>query len=80
MSAACDFAVSKLSVTVFLGSVERRFSAPATLRKAVARRLGQAWPQAVAAGDAWLEPGEHGGSLIEPGVRPFNAECGRTAL
>jgi hypothetical protein len=33
-------------VTVFLCSVERRFSAPATFGSAVARSLGQAWPQA----------------------------------
>jgi hypothetical protein len=33
-------------VTVFLGSVERRFSVPAVFIAAVARSLGQAWPQA----------------------------------
>jgi hypothetical protein len=39
-------------VTVFLGSVEGRFSAPAMVRPVVARSLSQAWPQAIAAGDA----------------------------
>lgn len=33
-------------VTVFLGSVERRFSVPATPIQAVARSLGQGWPKA----------------------------------
>jgi hypothetical protein len=33
-------------VTVFLGSVERRFSVPACVFSAVARSLGQDWPQA----------------------------------
>ena len=33
-------------VTVFLCSVERRFSVPAAFVSAVARSLGQAWPQA----------------------------------
>jgi hypothetical protein len=33
-------------VTVFLCSVERRFSVPAIFVSAVARSLGQAWPQA----------------------------------
>ena len=35
-----------LIVTVFLSSVERRFSVPAISVSAVARILGQAWPQA----------------------------------
>jgi hypothetical protein len=39
-------------VTVFLGSVERRFPIPAMVRCAVARSLGQPWPQAIAGGDA----------------------------
>jgi hypothetical protein len=39
-------------VTVFLGSVERRFPVPAMVRLAVARSLGQPWPQAIAEGDA----------------------------
>jgi len=33
-------------VTVFLGSVEGRFSVPASFITAVARSLGQDWPQA----------------------------------
>jgi hypothetical protein len=33
-------------VTVFLCSVEWRFSVPANIIAAVARRLGQDWPQA----------------------------------
>jgi hypothetical protein len=33
-------------VTVFLGSVERRFSAPADFLTVVARSLGHDWPQA----------------------------------
>src|SRR5579863_5738490 len=33
-------------VTGFLCSVERRFSVPAVVTAAVARSLGQAWPQA----------------------------------
>ena len=33
-------------VTVFLGSVERRFSVPAYICHVAARSLGQAWPQA----------------------------------
>jgi len=33
-------------VTVFLCSVERRFSVPAIVIAAVVRSLGQAWPQA----------------------------------
>jgi hypothetical protein len=33
-------------VTVFLGSVERRFSVPAIFVSTVAHSLGQAWPQA----------------------------------
>jgi hypothetical protein len=33
-------------VTVFLCSVERRFSVPAVFTAVVARSLGQAWPQA----------------------------------
>jgi hypothetical protein len=33
-------------VTVFLCSVERRFSVPAVFSGAGARSLGQAWPQA----------------------------------
>ncbi len=33
-------------LTVFLGSVERRFSVPAAFLRAAARSLGQAWPQA----------------------------------
>jgi len=39
-------------VTVFLCSVERRFSIPAVSVSAVARRLGQDWPQAIGAADA----------------------------
>ena len=43
-------------VTVFLCSVERRFSVPAIFVSAVARRLpaclGQDWPQAIGAADA----------------------------
>jgi hypothetical protein len=31
---------------MFLRSVERRFSVPAVVVSAVARSLGQAWPQA----------------------------------
>jgi hypothetical protein len=34
-------------MTVFLCSVERRFSAPATFVIAAARSLGQVWPQAI---------------------------------
>jgi hypothetical protein len=34
-------------VTVFLCSVERRFSIPAVYISAVARSLSQAWPQAI---------------------------------
>jgi len=41
-----------LIVTVFLGSVERRFSVPATPVRAVARSLGQGWPKAIAVADA----------------------------
>jgi hypothetical protein len=43
---------------VFLGSVERRFSVPAVFTTAVARSLGQAWPQAtgVAGAAAGLTP------------------------
>jgi hypothetical protein len=33
-------------VTVFLCSVERRFSVPAYVFNAIARSLGQDWPQA----------------------------------
>lgn len=39
-------------VTVFLGSVERRFSVPATRLQAVARSLGQGWPKATGAAGA----------------------------
>jgi hypothetical protein len=35
-----------LIVTVFLCSVERRFSVPACVFNAVTRSLGQDWPQA----------------------------------
>jgi hypothetical protein len=34
-------------VAVFFCSVERRFSIPAVYVSAVARSLGQAWPQAI---------------------------------
>jgi hypothetical protein len=34
-------------VTVFLGSVEARFSVPAIFVAAVARSLGQDWPKAI---------------------------------
>ena len=40
-------------VTLFLSSVERRFSVPATPFRAAARSLGQAWPQAT--GEAGAE-------------------------
>ncbi len=39
-------------VTVFSGSVERRFPVPAMVRHAVAGSLGQPWPQATAGGGA----------------------------
>jgi len=41
-----------LIVSVFLCSVERRFSVPATLSRAVVRSLGQGWPKAIAVGKA----------------------------
>jgi hypothetical protein len=41
-------------VTVFLGSVERRFSVPAMFVPVVAHSLGQDWPQAIGeAGAQW---------------------------
>jgi hypothetical protein len=52
-------------VTMFLGSVERRFSVPAMRIAAVARGL---------------DAGERGGSLIQPGIRPASDECGRASL
>ena len=41
-------------MAVFLGSVERRFSVPATILDAVARSLGQAWPEATGEAGAHL--------------------------
>ena len=41
-----------LIVTVFLGSVERRFAVPAAFVAAVARSLRQDWPQAIGEADA----------------------------
>lgn len=66
-------------VSVFLCSVEGRFSAPAVFLEAVARCPGQSWPQAIAeATRNGLDAGEHKGILIEAGVRPPSPECGRT--
>jgi hypothetical protein len=61
-------------VTVFLCSVERRFSVPADVSQAVARSLGQAWrrPPAKPARSG-LDAGEHRGSLIEAGVSDHRA-------
>jgi hypothetical protein len=68
-------------MTVFLCSVERRFSAPAAFATAAARSLGQVWPQATGeAGARRLDAGEHGSNLTEAGVWPACAECGRTSL
>ncbi len=39
-------------VTVFLDSVERRFSVPAILFQVVARSLGQGWSNAIAGGQS----------------------------
>lgn len=55
-------------VTMFLGSVERRFSVPATRSQAVARSLGQGWPNPTEAARSGLDAGDHGSALIEAGV------------
>jgi hypothetical protein len=44
--------IATLIVTMFLGSVERRFSVPATRISAVAHSLGQGWPKATGASGA----------------------------
>jgi hypothetical protein len=65
-------------MTVFLCSVERRFSAPAAFVTAAAHSLGQVWPQAIGEADAqrtvcwaWGTPtvyrGRHTRSL-HPGI------------
>ena len=52
-------------VTVFLCSVERRFSALAVNACAVGHSLGQPWPQATAKpARSGVDAGEHSGTLI----------------
>jgi len=53
---------------MFLGSVERHFSVPATRSQAVARSLGQGWPNPTEAARSGLDAGEHGSALIEAGA------------
>ena len=49
-------------------------------RRDLRRNLDPRERDAIHAGARGLEPGEHDGRLSEPGVWPFNAECGRTSL
>ena len=68
-------------MTVFLSSVERRFSVPAIyVQPSSAARVKAGRRPPAKPARSGLDAGEPGGSLTEAGLAPANAECGRTSL
>jgi hypothetical protein len=67
-------------LTEFLGSVERRFSVPADFLTAVARSLGQDWPQATGEAGAQRRIALRSAPMIEQARRSLIPCASRAAV